>query len=65
MNVLDRADIDQKYRGGSVRMAATSAAIDRAVLIDVALDTDQWASRQVFKSSTTELNLERWPRALA
>ena len=35
---LDRDGIDPKYRGGSNRMAAASAAIDRGVLIDVVLD---------------------------
>ena len=42
------AGIDPKYKGGSVRMAAASAAIDRGVPIDVVLNTGRWASWQVF-----------------
>ena len=40
--------IDPKYKGGSVRMAAASAAIDRGVPIDAVLNTGRWASWQVF-----------------
>ena len=36
---MDRASIDPKYKGGSVRMAAASVAIDRVVPIDVVLNT--------------------------
>ena len=39
----NRAGIDPKYKGGSVCMAATSAAIDRGVPIDVVLNIGQWA----------------------
>jgi hypothetical protein len=45
---MNRVSIDSKYKGGSVRMAAASAAIDRGVPIDVVLDTGRWASWQVF-----------------
>ena len=45
---MDRVGIDPKYKGGSVRMAAASAAIDRGVPIDVVLNTGRWASWQVF-----------------
>ena len=44
-----RVSIDPKYKGGSVRMAAASAAIDRGVPIDVLLNTGRRASWQVFK----------------
>ena len=46
--IMDRAGIDPKYKGGSVRMVAASAAIDRGVPIDVVLNTGRWASWQVF-----------------
>lgn len=36
--------IDPKYKGGSIRMAADSVAIDRGVPIDVVLDAGRWAS---------------------
>ena len=45
---MDRAGIDPKYKGGSVHMAAASAAIDRGVPIEVVLNTGRWASWQVF-----------------
>ena len=45
---MDRVGIDSKYKGGSVRMAAASAAINRGVPIDVVLNTGRWASWQVF-----------------
>ena len=44
----ERIGIDPKYKGGSIRMAAASAAIDRGVPIDVVLNTGRWASWQVF-----------------
>ena len=37
--IMTRIGIDPKYKGGSIRMAAASAAIDRGVPIDVVLDT--------------------------
>ena len=46
--VMTRVGIDPKYEGGSIRMAAASAAIDRGVPIHVVLNTGQWASWQVF-----------------
>ena len=42
--VMDRVGIDPKYKGGSIRMAAASAAIDQGVPIDVVLDTGRWAT---------------------
>ena len=45
--IMTRTGIDPKYKGGFVRMAAASAAIDRGVPIDAALDTGRWASWQV------------------
>ena len=36
---MTRVGIDPKYKGGSIRMAAASAAIDRGVPIDVVLST--------------------------
>ena len=42
--IMDRAGIDPKYKGGSIRMAAVSEAIDRGVPIDVVLNTGRWAS---------------------
>ena len=35
---MDRARIDPKYKGGSIRMAAALAAIDWGVPIDVVLN---------------------------
>ena len=46
--VMTRVGIDPKYEGGFVRMAASSAAIDCGVPIDVVLNTSRWASWQVF-----------------
>ena len=41
---MTRIGIDPKYKGGSVRMAAASAAIDHGVPIDAVLNTGRWAS---------------------
>ena len=46
--IMNRAGIDSKDKGGSVRMAAASAAIGRRVPIDVVLNASRWASWQVF-----------------
>ena len=46
--IMTRVGIDPKYKDGSIRMAAASAAIDRGVPIDVVLNTSRWASWQVF-----------------
>ena len=46
--IMPRISIDPKYKGGSIRMAAALAAIDRGVPIDVVLNTGPWASWQVF-----------------
>ena len=43
--IMDRVSIDLKYKGGSVRMAAASATIDRGVPLDVVLDTGRWVRR--------------------
>ena len=48
LTVMTRVGIDPKYKGGSIRIAAASAAIDRGVPIDVVLNTGRWASWQVF-----------------
>lgn len=48
--VMDRIKIDKKFRGGSIRMAAASAAIDRGMPIDVVLHTGRWASWEVFNT---------------
>ena len=45
---MTRVGIDPKYKGGSIRMAAASAAIDRGVPIEVVLNTGRLASWQVF-----------------
>ena len=64
--IMDRIKVDPKYKGGSIRMAAASAAIDGGVPIDVAYSTlaDGPAGKSS-TSSTTELASEMWPRALA
>ena len=46
--VMTRIGVDPKYKGGSVRMAAASAAIDRGSPIDVVLNTGRWSSWSVF-----------------
>ena len=48
LTVMTRVGINPKYKGGSVRMAVASAAIDRGVPIDVVLNIGRWASWQVF-----------------
>jgi hypothetical protein len=46
--IMDRIKVDPKYKGGSIRMAAASATIDRGVPIDVVLNTGRWSNWQVF-----------------
>ena len=46
--IMDRIKVDPKYKGGSIRMAAASAAIDRGMPIDVVPNTGRWSSWQVF-----------------
>ena len=46
--ILDCVGLDLKYKGGSIRGAATRAVIDPVVPIDVVLDKGRWASKQVF-----------------
>ena len=48
--IMDRVEIPKEFPGGSVRMAAASAAIDRGMPIDVVLSTGRWASLQVFNN---------------
>ena len=45
---MTRVNIAPGYGGGSVRMAAASAAIDSGVAIDVVLSTGRWTSWTVF-----------------
>ena len=42
--VMTRVHVARGYGGGSVRMAAASAAIDSGVAIDVVLSTGRWSS---------------------
>ena len=46
--IMDRIKVDPKYKGGSIRMAAASASIDRGVPIDVVLNTCRWSRWRVF-----------------
>ena len=46
--IMDRIGVDPKYKGGSVRMAAASAAIDRGEPLDIVLATGRWKSWAVF-----------------
>ena len=46
--IMTRIVIDARFMGGSVRMAAASAAIDRSKPIDVVLNTGRWTSWTVF-----------------
>ena len=46
--IMDRAIIDLKCKGGSICMAAASAAINRRVLIDLVLNTGRQASWLAF-----------------
>ena len=45
---MTRVQIAPRYGGGSVRMAAASAAIDSGEAIDVVLSTGRWTSWTVF-----------------
>ena len=45
---MNRGGIDPKYEGGSIRMAAASAAIDRGVPINALLDIGRWAVASKF-----------------
>lgn len=47
---MDHVGIDPMYKGGSFRMVAPPATIDRGVLIEVVLDSGRWASLQVFNT---------------
>ena len=46
--VMTRVQVAAGYGGGSVRMAAASAAIDSNAAIDVVLSTGRWTSWTVF-----------------
>ena len=48
--ITDRVEIPKEFLGGSVRMAAASAAIDRGMPIDVVLSIGRWVSWQVFNT---------------
>ena len=48
--VMDRIGVHPRFKGGSIRMAAASAAIDRGMPIDVVLGTGRWSSWQVFNN---------------
>ena len=65
--IMNRVGIDPKYKGGSICMAAASAAIDRGVVIDVVLNTVRWASPQPFlqPSSHPSGSPEHWPNFLS
>ena len=63
---MDRIKVDPKYKGGSIRIAAASAAIDRGVPIDVVLNTGRWSNWQVFNKFYNRARLKRcgpehWP----
>ena len=62
---MDRVGIDPKYKGGSVRMATASAAIDRGVLIEVVLNTGRWSSWQVLNKFYNRARLNSVARASA
>ena len=47
---MDRIGAHPRFKGGSIRMAAASAAIDRGMLINIVLGTGQWSSWQVFNN---------------
>ena len=55
---MDRIGVHPRFKGGSIRMAAASAAIDRGMPIDVVLGTGRWSSWQVFNNfySRSQLN---------
>ena len=46
--IMGRVEIPKEFPGGSIRMAAASAAIDCGMPIDVVLSIGRWASWQVF-----------------
>ena len=48
--ILDCVEIPKEFPGGSVRVAAASAAIERGMPIDVVLSIGRWASWQVFNN---------------
>jgi hypothetical protein len=55
--IIDRIKVDPKYEGGSIRMAAAFAAIDRGMAIDVVLNTGRWSSWQVFNKFSNRARL--------
>ena len=46
--VMDRIGVDPRFKGGSVRMAAASKAVDEGTPIDVVLNTGRWSSWRTF-----------------
>ena len=48
--IMDRLEIPKEFPGGSIRMAAASAAIDRGMPIDVVLSTGRWQSWHDFNT---------------
>ena len=48
--IVTRMGMDARFKGGSVRMAAASAAIDRGTPIDIVLNTGRWTSWTVFNT---------------
>ena len=46
--VMDRIGVDKRFKEGSIRMAAASAAINRGMSIDVVINTGRWTGWQVF-----------------
>ena len=56
-NVMDRIGVDERFKGGSIRMAAALAAVDRGMPIKVVLSMGRWTSWGKFsRSSTIGLN---------
>jgi hypothetical protein len=47
--VMHRAGVDPHWTGGSVRMAASSRALDEGEPIDVVMSIGRWTSWTVFK----------------
>ena len=54
--IMDRVEIPKQFPGGSVRMAAASAAIDHGMPIDVVLSTGRWQSWQDFNTFYKRFN---------
>ena len=48
--IMNRVGVDPKFKGGSVRMAAASAALDRGEPLEIVLATGRWSSWAVFNA---------------